>query len=72
MIKSTVGSVSEQINGNDGIMPERNPIVYGVLVTWRLGLNIAKSRANPLSSLSTIGDVLIDGTGYATKLGEVS
>ena len=66
-----MGSVSEQINGNDGIMPERNPIVYNVLVTWRWGLNVARSRAEPLSSLSALRDMLIDGMGYATKLGEV-
>jgi len=64
--------MSEQINGNDGIMPERNPIVYGVLTTWLWGLNVARSRAEPLSSLLALGDTLIDGTGYATKLGEVS
>lgn len=72
LIKSTVGSVSEQINGNDGIMPERNPIVYGVLPTRRWGLNVARSRAEPLSSLSALRDTLIDGTGCAIKLGEVS
>lgn len=64
--------MSEQINGNDGIMPERNPIVYGVLETWQWGLNVARSRAEPLSSLSALRDTLIDGTGYSTKLGEVS
>lgn len=67
-----MGSVSEQINGNDGIMPERNPIVHSVLVTWRWGLNVVRSRAKPLSSLSALRDTVIDGTGYATKLGEVS
>lgn len=72
LIKSTVGSMSEQINGNDGIMPERNPIVYGVLPTWRWGLNVARSRAEPLSGLSVLRDTLIDGTGCAIKLGEVS
>lgn len=71
LIKSTMGRVSEQISGNDGIMPEWNPIVYGVLVTWCWGLNIVRSRAKRLSSLSALRHTLIDGMSYTTKLGEV-
>lgn len=59
LIKSTVGSVREQISGNDGIMPEWNPIVRSVLLAQHWGLNRAKSRAQPLSGLLAPRDTLM-------------
>lgn len=54
-----MGSVREQISGNDGIMPEWNPIVRSVLLAQHWGLNRAKSRAQPLSGLLAPRDTLM-------------
>lgn len=70
MIKSTVGSTGEQINGNDGIMPERNPAVCSVLVARSWGLKAAGAEPALVLPVTALRDGLIDGMGSAAQQGE--